>query len=611
SYTSVIDKFWGRKLSEYSMEIVYVYLKKRSEFGRQCSFSDRAAEISVDIQPDPDLATNFIERDPIDTGVQCAGDMSEHEVNTERFEMETRGINHLEGGWPKDVNPLEMEQTIRFRKKVEKDENYINVITQLGTLMDHCIKQNNAINIYEEYFEEEETAAVTEEPPSAKTINLFRDPNPIKRTATHLSWHPDRSRKLAVAYSNLEFQRSSKDMSYDSYIWDLEIPNKPDMVFQPSSPLVCLEYNPKDSHILIGGCYNGQIAYWDTRKGSLPVELTAVELSHRDPVYNAIWLQSKTGTDCFSGSTDGQVLWWDIRKLSEPTETLVMDISRKGILENALGAIALEFEPTMPTKFMVGTEQGIVISCNRKAKTPAEKIVCTFSGHHGPIYSLSRNPFYPKNFLTVGDWTARIWSEESKESCIMWTKYHMAYLTDGCWSTTRPAVFFTTKMDGTLDVWDFLFKQSDPTLHLKVCDEALFSLRLQDNGRIIGCGSKLGTVTLLEFSSGLCTLQRNEKNLASAMFERETKREKILEARHREMRLKEKTKLEGKDEDAKEEAEEEKPPEVMKRVRKEFFDVIEGELRRRERAQIKVKVEKVIVRLVTESSVGCGERRPF
>lgn len=63
------------------MEIVYVYLKKRSEFGRQCNFSDRAAEINVDIQPDPILATNFIERDPIDTGVQCAHDMSEHEVN--------------------------------------------------------------------------------------------------------------------------------------------------------------------------------------------------------------------------------------------------------------------------------------------------------------------------------------------------------------------------------------------------------------------------------------------------------------------------------------------------------------------------------------------------
>ena len=57
---------------------------------------------------------------------------------------------------------------------------------------------------------------------------------------------------------------------------------------------------------------------------------------------------------------------------------------------------------------MVGTEQGTIISCNRKAKTPAEKIVAVYSGHHGPIYALQRNPFFPKNFLTVADWTARV-----------------------------------------------------------------------------------------------------------------------------------------------------------------------------------------------------------
>lgn len=49
-------------------------------------------------------------------------------------------------------------------------------------------------------------------------------------------------------------------------------------------------------------------AYWDTRKGKLPVEVSTVEVSHRDPVYGALWLQSKTGTDCFSASTDGQVM---------------------------------------------------------------------------------------------------------------------------------------------------------------------------------------------------------------------------------------------------------------------------------------------------------------
>ncbi|KAK2111994.1 hypothetical protein P7K49_011741 [Saguinus oedipus] len=48
-------------------------------------------------------------------------------------------------------------------------------------------------------------------------------------------------------------------------------------------------------------------ACWDTRKGSLVADLSTIEFSHRDPVYGTIWLQSKTGTECFSASTDGQI----------------------------------------------------------------------------------------------------------------------------------------------------------------------------------------------------------------------------------------------------------------------------------------------------------------
>ena len=53
-------------------------------------------------------------------------------MNTERFETESRGINHVEGGWPKDINPAEIEQTTRFRKKIEKDDTYSNAILTLG-----------------------------------------------------------------------------------------------------------------------------------------------------------------------------------------------------------------------------------------------------------------------------------------------------------------------------------------------------------------------------------------------------------------------------------------------------------------------------------------------
>lgn len=57
-----------------------MYLKKRSEFGKPCNFSDRQAELNIDIPPNPELATQFVERNPVDTGVQCSASMSEHEV---------------------------------------------------------------------------------------------------------------------------------------------------------------------------------------------------------------------------------------------------------------------------------------------------------------------------------------------------------------------------------------------------------------------------------------------------------------------------------------------------------------------------------------------------
>lgn len=68
------------------------------------------------------------------------------------------------------------------------------------------------------------------------------------------------------------------------------------------------------------------------------------------------------------------------------------------------------------------------------------------------------------------------------------------------------------------------------------------------------------------------------------MFERETKREKILEARHREMRLKERARSEGQGLEA-EEMLEDSAQDALDRAQKEFFEVIEAELQRRARAE--------------------------
>ena len=40
--------------------------------------------------------------------------------------------------------------------------------------MEHYLKQNNAIDIYEEYFSGSSSTKVVEEPPSAKTLTILR-----------------------------------------------------------------------------------------------------------------------------------------------------------------------------------------------------------------------------------------------------------------------------------------------------------------------------------------------------------------------------------------------------------------------------------------------------
>jgi hypothetical protein len=116
----------------------------------------------------------------------------------------------------------------------------------------------------------------------------------------------------------------------------------------------------------------------------------------RDPVYDFAWLQSKTGTECMSVASDGSVLWWDIRKLAEPVETL--NLAEKGS-DKVLGAVSLEYSPQAgPTKFLLGTEQGLIISGNRKAKTPADRIGTSYTG---PYRNALIPPLVPSKAVCV------------------------------------------------------------------------------------------------------------------------------------------------------------------------------------------------------------------
>jgi dynein intermediate chain 2 len=110
----------------------------------------------------------------------------------------------------------------------------------------------------------------------------------------------------------------------------------------------------------------------------------------------------------------------------------------------------------------------------------------------------------------------------------MQTRYHNAYLTDGCWSPTRPGLFFLTRTDGFLDVWDFYYRQNEVAYSQKISDCMLTSISIA--GSMAAVGDADGTVSMTSLSKNLWdpSLQPKEKEIMGTIFEREMRREKQL-----------------------------------------------------------------------------------
>lgn len=412
----------------------YPYQKERNQFGRECLFTDKN-EFVESIPNCRELFDDYILKNPFSQGTQYAPTMALSDINTERILYNHTGWNHIEGGWPKEVAIRDPEQTFRYRRKIEKSDTYVAQLNRIIPSVEHTIYSNNAVNIYEDYFDGQINEFT--KMASSTTINVYRDTNLDGRPVVDLSWSPDNGTKIAIAHCDV--LSNNPNNSKESFIWDIENPITPLVTLTPKHAIKCLQYSNRDSKCLISGLTSGQVCVWDTRNGKDPVSISKREVSHREVVTSILWIVSRNDTDFFSGSTDGAAIWWDIRKLNEPQNRLLMDPIKTNDqeLSRSYGINVLEYEHTIPTKFMCGTQQGIVFSCNRKGKTPVENISYKIPCNFGPINTLSRNPTFLKNFLTVGDWGALIWSEDCRESSVIIMKTNKEMLTNGAWSPVK------------------------------------------------------------------------------------------------------------------------------------------------------------------------------
>jgi len=553
------------------MEIVHVYQKQRKDFGRQPHFELSDLKTIIDLTPVPKLLKKYVERDPCTVGVQSRADNGVHFSNTDRTETDDKGMSHLEGGWPKDVNVEDPESKKRHIRKLEGDDKYVHSVRRLAPAMESSLKQNIVLDIYEAYFEDDESYDEYTEQPEATIITVLKDPKTkkgvLERTVSHLSWLPTGGTKIAAAFCSLDFEKQ-ENVPVESYVWSIQNTNTPEhTLIPPRSPLVTCEFNPKSSTLIAGGCYDGVVCVFDLRVKAErgPVLTSEIMDSHKEPVFDLKWIQSKNSTQFMSTSTGGFLRVWDTKKMNGPVDQLKKDTTLLEEMElskadsklynGVLGGVSIHYDLNFSaTKFMIGTEQGIVITGTRRKNKPIF-IDKMYFAHVGPVYCVDRNRFIDKYFLSVGDWTVKIWNEDVTSEPIIATKFNNTYLTDGCWLPSRPSVFLTTKLDGHLDIWNLVQSQKNPVYTLQVSSSSGLQCVRPHTAGLVATGSMDGIASIIRLNDSLSGYRngewqnmRKERERLKMLFDRETARETILIQNRKVRTVEEKESKDGKHE---------------------------------------------------------------
>lgn len=85
----------------------------------------------------------------------------------------SKGMHHIEGGWPPHVDPTEPNDVRKERKKREKNIDFVDAQIRLFDSAAGHMKENNHIDLFEEYFEGE-VPDRSSESLQTKTLRLFK-----------------------------------------------------------------------------------------------------------------------------------------------------------------------------------------------------------------------------------------------------------------------------------------------------------------------------------------------------------------------------------------------------------------------------------------------------
>ncbi|CAH8459503.1 unnamed protein product [Schistosoma curassoni] len=331
-----------------------------------------------------------------------------------------------------------------------------------------------------------------------------------------------------------------------------------------SSPIMDLKWIPDHIEInRLGYCFenhaqkcvqlmtcglNGEILLWDIRPEKTPLAINKTSDSIKPPnnvplTFSTLDLKWKPLLRIHLYTNDpvnGHVpIKFCIREMQGDRRLLTSNTkdSSINITDNSSKLLPL---PNADTHIYAGTEDGVIVYVDwiphkdqdtGKMQTPKPEF-CS-SRHDGPISYLCRSPFDSSLVLAIGGWIWTMWKEGVTSGPIIESGRANKPLTGGSWSPTRPSVFYTCRVDGSIEVWDLLDKTYEPTMIQSISANPLTALSIWDSPKrqFIATGDIQGVLQLFIVPRRLQTPLPSELEKFNEYIEREVKRKEFVSMR--------------------------------------------------------------------------------
>ncbi|KAM4549120.1 dynein axonemal intermediate chain 3 [Odontesthes bonariensis] len=183
------------------------------------------------------------------------------------------------------------------------------------------------------------------------------------------------------------------------------------------------------------------------------------------------------------------------------------------------------------SKFYVGTEEGEIVYTDwRLEKDESGRLHCAkpflcFNAHQWLVNTMQRSPFFKGIILTIGSWNFAIWKEGVTDGPLVLSRYFEQGCTAGCWSLSRPAVFFIGKEDGSIEMWNLLENTSEPEhVHEHITNTKITCIKpwtTSPKQHFLAVTDDLGVLRVFEIPKTFYIPSRNESLSMKKFFELE------------------------------------------------------------------------------------------